>query len=508
MDQTPTKRPAMNQPRASRKSRPTGQKATRARRRRGVGGKPVEAQALEGLKQINLLAAGIDIGSTENYVAVPAHTVKEGEPTVRCFGVTTPEQDAAVEWLRACGVRTVAMEATGVYWITLHDKLEAAGMQVVLVDPHHVKAMPGRKSDVLDCQWLQQLHTYGLLRGAFRPDPHTRRLRTLTRQRADLVQTAASHQTQMQKALIEMNVQLHQVVSDIDGETGLRIIDAILAGERDPKVLVKLRDPRIRKSTVAEMEAALQGDYREELLFVLEQNREGWGFYRRQLEACDQRILKTLESFPPAPPKSLGPLPPKSVPLCTKPGKEYVLKPAKAMGRGKNAPTVNLVEVLQRICGVNLMAITGLNVVSVLMLLGEIGVDMSRWRSAKAFCSWLGLCPGTKISGGKVLSRRTRRVVNRAAVLLRVVAVAVGRSNSWLGRFHRRKKAHLGAPKAVTATARKLACIIYHVLRYQDPYVPINEAAYEAKARQQRLKRLHREAQEMGCKVVELQGVT
>lgn len=476
----------------------------RTARPRPCGGVPVEAQVLEGLQQINLQAAGIDIGAAENYIAVPAHAVKAGEPTVRCFGVSSPQQDLAVEWLRACRITTVAMEATGIYWMTLYDKLEAAGMQVVLVDPHSVRAMPGRKSDVLDCQWLQQLHTYGLLRGAFRPDEPTRRLRTLTRQRAELVAASASHQQQMQKALIQMNVQLHRVVSDIDGETGRRIIEAIVAGERDPKVLVRLRDPRLRKSTVAEMEAALQGHYSEELLFVLGQNLESWRFYRQQLAACDQRLERTLQSFPLARPKPVSPTPPQPVPAAPSPaGKTYVLK-GKVLGRGKNAPTVDLLGVLQRICGVNLMAVTGLNVLSVLMLLGEIGLDMSRWRSAKAFCSWLGLCPGTKISGGKVLSRRSRRVVNRAAVLLRVVAVAVGRSDTWLGRFHRRKKAHLGAPKAVTATARKLACIVYHLLKYQDEFVPINEAAYEAKAQAHRLARLRREAKQLGLELVQL----
>lgn len=462
----------------------------------------MEARSLEGLKQINLQAAGIDIGSAENYIAVPVHAVKEGESTVRCFGVTSPEQDAAVEWLCGCGIKTVAMEATGVYWIALYDKLEAAGMEVVLVDPHHVKAMPGRKSDVLDCQWLQQLHTYGLLRGAFRPDRATRRLRTLTRQRAELVAAGASHQNQMQKALIEMNVQLHRVVSDIDGGTGLRIIEAIVGGERDPKALVKLRDPRIKKSTVAEMEAALAGHYQEDLVFVLEQNLESWRFYRKQLEGCDERILQLLESFPPPPPKAEKPVPARAVPPSPRSGREYVLKSG-SIGRGKNAPTVDMVEVLQRVCGVNLMAVTGLNVLSVLMLLGEIGVDMSRWRSAKAFSSWLGLCPGAKISGGKVLSRRTRRVVNRAAVLLRVSAVAAGRSNTWLGRFYRRKSAHLGAPKAVTATARKLACILYHMLKFQDAYVPINEEAYEAKAKKQRLERIKREAKSLGLQLLE-----
>jgi transposase len=487
----------MSKPRSTSKSK-SGKKGSRP----GTGeGLAVEVVKLEGLKQINLHAAGVDIGSAENYVSVPAHAVQEGEPTVRRYGVFTEDQDALVEWLCACKVTTVAMEATGIYWMTLYDKLEMRGIEAVLVDPHSVKAMPGRKSDVLDCQWLQQLHTYGLLRGAFRPDGPTRRLRALTRQRAELVQNAASHIRQMEKTLVQMNVQLGLVVSDIDGETGLRIIEAILEGQHDPEQLVKLRDRRIRKSTVAEMTAALRGHYSEELLFVLRQNLEGWRFYGKQLEACDQQILKALESFPLAKPQAVNPVPPKPVPAA----KTYVLKP-KALGKSKNVPQVdllNLVGLLKRICGVDLIAVTGLNIISVLMLLGEIGVDMSRWRSAKAFCSWLGLCPGVKISGGKVLSRRTRHVVNRAAVLLRVAAVAVGRSDSWLGRFYRRKKAHLGAPKAITATARKLACIIYHMLKYKDAYVPIDEQAYESQAREHRLRALRRQAQQLGVEVVE-----
>jgi len=463
-------------------------------------GQAIAARALEGLSQVNLQAAGIDVGSAENYVCVPAHTVSEGEPTVRSFGVFTEDQDALVEWLSACRIETVAMEATGVYWISLYDKLEGAGMEVVLVDPHSVKAMPGRKSDVLDCQWLQQLQTYGLLRGAFRPDGPTRRLRTLTRQRADLVEGSAQQLHRMEKVLVQMNVQLGLVVSDIDGETGLRIIQAILEGQQDPHQLVQLRDPRIKKSSVREMEAALRGHYTPELLFVLRQHLEIWRFYRSQLEHLDQEILRVLESFPVAQAKVVPPTPPKPVPPSPK-----VYRLHKRLGRGKNAPTVDLIGPLQRICGVNLMALAGLNVLSVLMLLGEIGVDMSRWRSAKAFCSWLGLCPGTKISGGKKLSRRTRRVVNRASILLRVVAVAVGRSDTWLGRFYRRKKAHLGAPKAVTATARKLACLIYHMLKYQDAYVPMDENIYEAKAKEQRVRQLRRQAEQLGLQVVEAQ---
>jgi transposase len=466
------------------------------------GGQAIAAPVLEGLSQITLQAAGIDVGAAENYVAVPASSVSEGEPTVRCFGVFTEEQDALVEWLVACRIQTVAMEATGVYWMSLFDKLEAAGMQVVLVDPHSVKTMPGRKSDVLDCQWLQQLHSYGLLRGAFRPESWTRRLRALTRQRANLVEGSAQQLHRMEKALVQMNVQLGLVVSDIDGETGLRIIQAILDGQHDPHQLVQLRDPRIKKSSVAEMEAALRGHYTAELLFILRQHLESWHFHRKQLEQLDQQILGVLERFPVVRPTPPPPTPPKPVPSSPK-----VYRLDKRIGRGKNAPTVDMVGQLQRICGVNLMAVAGLNVLSVLMLIGEIGVDMSRWPSAKAFCSWLGLCPGTKISGGKKLSRRTRRVVNRVSILLRVVAVAVGRSNTWLGRFHRRKKAHLGAPKAVTATARKLACLIYHMLKYQDAYVPMDENAYEAKAREQRIRQLRHQAKQLGFEMVEAQEV-
>jgi transposase len=241
------------------------------------------AAAMEALEQINLHAAGIDVGSAQNFVCVPAQAVKSGQSNVRSFGAFTKNLDDLVEWLKECGVTTAAMEATGIYWMSLYDKLEAAGLEVVLVDPHSVKHVPGRKTDVLDCQWLQQLHTYGLLRGAFRPEASVRRLRVLCRHRADLVCEGSSHLQQAQKALVQMNVQLPLVVSDINGETGLRIIEAILAGERSPQALVQLRDPRVKKSTVPEMEAALIGQYTEEHLFTLRQNIEAWKFYQRQL---------------------------------------------------------------------------------------------------------------------------------------------------------------------------------------------------------------------------------
>jgi transposase len=462
----------------------------------------IEVSELEALEQINLGAAGIDVGGSQNYVAVPAHSVEAGQSTVRAFGVFTMELDATVAWLKECGITTVAMEATGIYWMALYDKLEAAGMEVVLVEPYSVKQVPGRKSDVLDCQWLQQLHTYGLLRGSFRPDEPFRRLRALSRQRLELVQAAASCQQHMQKALVPMNLQLHLVVSDMVGETGLRIIEAILEGERDPEALARLRDRRCKKSTVAQMTAALQGHYTEEGLFVLRQSLEAWRFYQKQLEQCDEQMQRVLAQMPTAKPASL-PVPPKPVPAAVEAANPKKKKQPAGGNNTLNLDLAQLGEQLQRICGVNLAAVCGLNLLSVLMLIAEIGVDMSRWPNAKAFCSWLGLCPGLKISGGRVLSRRTRKVVNRASVILRIAVLAIGRTDTWMGRFYRRKKAHLGAPKAITATARKLACVVYHLLKYQEDYVPLDVVVYELKAAEARRRRVRREAAELGFELVE-----
>jgi transposase len=472
-----------------------------AKRRRA---KEQTAAVLDNLEQINIHAAGIDVGSAENFVCVPARSVKPGQATVRSFGVFSTQQDDLVEWLKECGVTSVAMEATGVYWMSLYDKLEADGLEVLLVDPHSVRHVPGRKSDVLDCQWLQQLHTYGLLRGAFRPAAAVRRLRVLSRHRADLVAEGGSHLQQAQKALVQMNVQLPLVVSDINGETGLRIIDAILEGERSAQALVKLRDPRIKKSTIAEMEAALSGHYSEELLFVLRQNIEAWRFYQQQMEVCDEQIEAALKAMASASKAEVPAAPPKPVPPAL-PGSPGAKPKRQRPLHGNNAPKVDFSEQIRRICGVDLMKVCGLNLLSVLMLIAEIGVDMRQWRSAKAFSSWLGLCPGTKISGGKKLSRRSRHVVNRASVLLRLAALAAGQTDTWIGRFYRRKRAHLGAPKAITATAHKLACVIYHMLKYQEEFVPLDIAVYELKAQERRMRHLRKQAEELGYQLVEKQ---
>jgi transposase len=480
------------------------------RKAKKVRAPQIDAAALGGLEQITLSAAGIDVGSTENYVGLPPHALKPGESAVRVFGVFNQDLDATVQCLKDHGITTVAMEATGIYWMALYDKLEAAEIEVVLVEPRSVKQVPGRKSDVVDCQWLQQLHTYGLLRGSFRPDEPIRRLRTLTRQRLELVQAGGACQQHMQKALVPMNLQLHLVVADVIGETGLRIIEAILQGERDPEALVKLRDPACRKSTVAEMKAALNGHYSEEGLFVLRQSLEGWKFFQKQLTECDEQIVRVIAEMPTAQPAQL-PVPPKLVPAAPEekdPRKKK--KKAKRINGGNNALQVDVQtfgQQLQRICGVNLAGVCGLNLLSVVMLIAEIGVDMSRWPNAKAFCSWLGLCPGLKISGGQVLSRRSRKVVNRASITLRVAVLAIGRTDTWLGRFYRRKKAHLGAPKAITATARKLACVVYHLLKYQEDYVPLDVAIYDLKAAEARRRRIRREAEELGFEIIEKKKV-
>jgi transposase len=482
-----------------------------ASKKRAVASKAEHRE--EQMRRVNLHAGGIDCGAQEHYVAVPPESVKPGEPCVRCFSAFTDGLDTLVEWLKACGVTTAAMESTGVYWIPLYQKLEAAGIEVYLVNARHVRHVPGRKSDVQDCQWLQQLHSWGLLSASFRPEDMICRLRSLQRHRANMISVAASEIQHMQKALQQMNLHLHHVVSDINGVSGLRIIDAILAGERDPKKLAKLRDYRIRKSTPARMEAALVGDYRAEHLFVLGQSLHAYRFYQAQMEVCDREIETVLnqlaQRFESASHAEAGAPQPEQA--ARDPQREHRAQ-AQTQRRVKekrkrkpraNEPKIDLCAYLERICGVDLTQVIGLNVMSVLLIVSEIGVDMSKWRSAKAFCSWLGLCPGNKISGGKVLDSRTRKVINRVATALRLAAQSVGRTNNTcLGIFYRRKKAHLGPAKATTATARKLACIVYHLLKYKDRYREPDPATYQLKLHNATLSKLQKQAAVIGYQLV------
>ncbi|MDQ5852145.1 MAG: IS110 family transposase [Chloroflexota bacterium] len=431
------------------------------------------------LPHLNLNAAGIDIGATSHFVAVP-----EGRDvvSVREFATFTADLHKLADWLEQCGVDTVVMESTGVYWIPLFEILDARGFQVLLVNARHVKNVSGRKSDVLDCQWLQQLHTYGLLTGAFRPADEIIVLRSYLRQRAMLVQGAAMHIQHMQKALQQMNLLLHHVVSDITGTTGMTIIRAILAGERDPHILAQYRDYRCKHS--AEVIAnSLVGNYRAEHLFALQQAVTLYEVYQAEIVACDQQIEQYLATFTPVSP---DPPPP----------------PAKPRQRTGNPFHFDAHAQLYRMTGVDLTRIAGIDAVTALTVLGEIGTDMTRWKTVKHFTSWLGLCPGTKVSGGKVQSSKTKPTVNRAAAALRLAAASLYRSRSALGAYLRRMTAKLGKPAAITATAHKLARLIYSMLRYGTEYVDVGQDYYERAYKERVVRNLTRRAKELGFVLV------
>jgi transposase len=390
---------------------------------------------------LNPNAAGVDVGATEIYIAVPVD--RDAQP-VRHFSTFTEDLHAAADWLKACNIETVAMESTGVYWIPLFQILEARGLQVFLVNARHVKNVPGRKSDVSDCQWRQYLHSVGLLRGSFRPEQAVCTVRSILRHRDSLVQMASSHVQHMQKALDQMNLQLHHVISDITGVTGMTILEAILAGERNPHTLAALRDGRV-KATADTIAKSLVGDYRREHLFTLGQSLAAFRHYQELIGACDKEIeqyLETLESKADPPKGSL-------------PESQEEQKPS------GGEPRFDLQSHLYRIFGVDLTLIPGINVLTTQTLLAKIGPDLSHFPCAPAFTSWLGLCPDNRVSGGKVLSAKTRKVKNRAATALRMAAQSLHRSQSYLGHFYRRMRAKLGAPKAITATSWRVSSITW-----------------------------------------------
>jgi transposase len=435
------------------------------------------------LEHIHQWAAGIDIGSTSHFVAVPEGCA---EKTVREFKSFTADLHVLADWLVQCGISTVAMESTGVYWIPVYELLEERGLEVKLIDARRVKNVSGRKTDVLDCQWIQQLHTYGLLNGAFRPAEEVCVLRSYVRQRAMLIQSASAHILHMQKALMQMNVQLHHVITDITGETGMKIIRAIVAGERDPKKLAKNRHPRCKNSVVT-IESALTGHYRVEHLFSLQQGLELYDIYQEKIKSCDSAIEKKLG-------ECVRDLPP-AASLST------VVK-RKALA--KNAPAFDLGTPLQRLTGVDLTEIPGMNTLSVLYLIGEIGWDMTRWNNAKQFASWLGLCPGNKVSGGKRLSGKSKPSANRAAATLRMAASTLYRSSSALGAYLRRLKSRIGPAKAITATAHKIAKIIYNMLRHGVEYKESGQDYYEKQYRDRVVKGLKKRAEELGFSLIEI----
>ncbi len=427
-------------------------------------------------------AAGIDCGSAEHFVAVPP----DRDPTpIRSFTTFTSDLQRLADWLAACRVTSVAMEATGVYWIPLYEILDARGFTVLLVNARHVKNVPGRKSDVSDCEWLRDLHIVGLLRGSFRPTDGIVALRAYLRHRQTLIETAGSHVQRMQKALVQMNVQLPLVVSDITGVTGLRILRDIVAGHRDPQQLAQLRDYRCHASE-AEIIAALTGNYRDEHVFVLQQNLELFDTYQQQLTVCDDAIERHLTQL------AAATAPP-----------ETSLPPARRRQKPRNnEPRFDVRTPLHQLTGVDLSQLDGIGPYNALRLLSEIGTDMTRWPSDKHFTSWLTLAPKNKVSGGRLLSSRTQPSANRAAAILRLAAMNLGRTQTALGAFYRRLAFRVGKAKAVTATARKLAILVYRTLKEGLVYADPGADAYDAHHRTHVLRRLRQRAGNLGFALV------
>jgi transposase len=426
-------------------------------------------------------AAGIDIGATEIFVAVPADRADEN---VRSFPTFTQDLYALADWLKHCGVKTVAMESTGVYWIPLFQILEGRGFEVCLVNARHVKNVPGRRTDVCDCQWLQFLHSVGLLRASYRPEQEVCAVRSLLRHRESLVQMAATHVNHMQKALDQMNLQVHHVISDITGQTGLAIVDAVLAGERDPLVLAKLRNDRIKASEEV-MAKSLVGDYRPEHVFTLRQSLAAYRSYQKLIEDCDREIRDSLEQFKPRQTDTSG---------------DDNRKP-----KPKTSTEGILRSELKRVFGIDLTKIPGIRVGIGQTLFGEIGPDFTKFRSASAFASWMGLCPDNDISGGKVLWVGTRKVNCRAATALRMAAQSLHHSKSALGDFYRRMRAKLGAPKAITAAAHKLARIIFHLVTTRQEFDDSRFAADQLRYQKRQEIKLRARAKAMGFELIPLE---
>ena len=429
------------------------------------------------LKMVNPAAAAIDIGSTMHMAAVNPEAC---ETPVRAFGTFTQDLHGLADWFKACGVTSVAMESTGVYWIPAFEVLEARGFDVILVNARYAKNVPGRKTDVSDAGWLRQLHSYGLLRGSFRPDAEIATLRAYLRQRERLVEYAAAHIQHMQKALMEMNLQLHHVVSDITGATGMRIIRAIVAGERDPEVLAAFRDIRCH-SSIEVIKAALVGNDRDEHIFALSQSLDLYDFYQVKIEDCDRKLEAAVAAL-----------------TVKAPGDVPALPKARIKRKQVSAPSFDVRAALYGVLGTDLTQIHGLGPSLALKLVAECGTDLLAWKSAKHFTSWLCLAPGNKISGGKLLSSRTRRSSSRAAALLRLAATTIGRSDTALGAFYRRLSFRIGKQKAVTATARKIAVLFYNAVRFGMTYRDPGAAAYEERHRSRVLANLQRRAKTLG----------
>ncbi|HEX8884262.1 MAG TPA: IS110 family transposase [Noviherbaspirillum sp.] len=430
-----------------------------------------------GLPIIHPFAAGIDIGSRFHVVAVSPDLCDEPVQTFQAF---TSDLQRMADWLMATGTKTVVMESTGVYWVAAYEVLEARGLEVILANAREARAVPGRKSDVNDAQWLQRLLACGLLRASFRPGRAIAELRAYLRARERHTDYAAAHIQHMQKALTFMNIQLHHVIASITGATGMSIIRAIVAGERDPDKLAAMRDVRCKESQET-IRSALVGNYQPEHLFALKQALALYDFYQHCIEECDTEIEHAVAALNIDRPIPEAPLP----------------KP-KHRGKMPNTPAFDVRRALYQLTGTDLTQIHGIGPFLALRLVGECGTDLSRWPTAKHFTSWLTLSPGCKISGGKVLSAHTRKTSNRVTVALRLAAVTVGKSHTALGAFYRRLAARIGNAKAVTATARKIAVLFYNAMRFGMDYRDPGADYYEQQYRNRVIKQLHRRAAQFG----------
>jgi transposase len=437
------------------------------------------------LEMVHPDAAGVDIGNESHYVAVPP--IRDLQP-VRRFGCTTAELKTMADWLKQCGIQTVAMQSTGVYWIAVYDILEQAGLEVYLVNARETKNLPGRKSDVQESQWLMKLHTYGLLRNSFRPSQEIRTMRTYWRQRNDLVRTAGRHIQRIQKALTQMNIQLANVLSDVSGMTGQAIIKAILAGERNPHKLSAFRDYRVKASEM-EIALSLEGNWQDDLLFVLKQEQDGYEFCQKQMAECDGRLKQYLQQRND---RSQG------ASLPEEKRKERLRKKKK-----ENAPAFDLRAELFRMTGTDLSQIDGIDATTAMAIISETGWDMSKWKTEGHFVSWLRLCPDNRISGDKIIGKGRLPTKNRATLALKMAASTLRISNTYLGAQFRRLRTRLGAPIAIKAMAAKLARLVYRMLRYGIRFVDHGAEFYEAQHRRQQIHYLKWKAAKLGLQITE-----
>jgi len=445
-------------------------------------GSQIEVRPFDGLARIQPHAAGMDIGAHEIVVCVPG---PDNTQIVCSFGNYTADLYAIADWLLEYGIQSVAMESTGVYWTPIFETRETRGFKRCLIAATAIKRFPGRKTDVLDCQWIQTLHSYGLLADSFRPEADLVALRTLLRYWAQLIQHRSPHILHMQKALLQMNIQLSQVLSDITGGTGQLIVRAIVAGERDPHKLAALRNYRCKKNE-DEIAKALTGTWREEHLFVLQQSLALFDFYTTQIQACDAEIERTYATIRPdwGSPESENqdPLPPK-----------------KPRSHSKNAPKDVSVRVhLKRIAGIDIVAVHGISASLAQTIIAEIGTDMTKFPNEKHFCSWLGLAPHNDITGGKIIRSRTLKTHNRAGQAFRQAAASVIRADCAFGAFYRRLKSRLGPAQAVVATAHKIAQVVYHMLKFKLDYQAVSAQEYDQRFREREIRYLQRKAAKWG----------